>query len=191
LRLCISSSLTLIPFGPGVELAPHLQAGLGFGGRDQFDHCQTAGQRRAPPILGDVAEQPVLNLVPLRGPGRIMQTRSVKPVSSDSFWSSTLNSRAREPLEPPPSAVIIRRCMFGYRSRPMTASQPAADRVDRELRRIVVDAAAFFKGGKIRTRGGTWKDWEFLYNTYSRISRNLKVFRSGAIRVGGYGPGAL
>jgi hypothetical protein len=50
---------------------------------------------------------------------------------------------------------------------------------------------AFFKGGKIRTRGATWKDWEFLYNTYSRISRNLKEFRSGAIRVGGHGPGVL
>src|SRR5271166_4106466 len=57
---------------PRVELAPYRQAGLGRGGGDEFDHRQTAGQGRSPPVLGDVAEQPVLNLVPLRRPRRVM-----------------------------------------------------------------------------------------------------------------------
>jgi hypothetical protein len=58
--------------GAGVEFATHLQAGLGRGRVDQSDHRQTAGQRRAPPILGDVSEQAMLDLVPLGGPRRIM-----------------------------------------------------------------------------------------------------------------------
>jgi hypothetical protein len=50
----------------------------------------------------------------------------------------------------------------------------------------------FFKGGKlfrhaialILSRGGAaWKNAKILYNTCSRIFRNLKEFRSGAIRV--------
>ena len=56
---------------------------------------------------------------------------------------------------------------------------------------------ALFRGGKpfrhaialIPSRGGaTWKNAGILYNTCSRISRNLKEFRSGAIRVGGHEP---
>jgi len=55
-----------------IELASHRQAGPGRGGGNQFDHGFAAGQGLASPALGDVAEQPVLDLVPLRGSWRIM-----------------------------------------------------------------------------------------------------------------------
>jgi hypothetical protein len=51
----------------------------------------------------------------------------------------------------------------------------------------------FFKGGKLfrpaialilSREAPPGKSAGILYNTYSRISRNLKEFRSGAIRVG-------
>src|SRR5208282_6142894 len=57
---------------PRVEFAPHREAGLGRGGGDEFHYRQAAGQRRSPPVLRDVAEQPVLNLVALRRPRRVM-----------------------------------------------------------------------------------------------------------------------
>ena len=108
---------------PRVELAPYRQAGLGRGGGDEFDHRQATGQGRSPPVLGDVAEQPVLNLVPLRRPRRVMQTCRVSPVLSASFCSSILNSRTRDPLEPPPSAVIMIWSVSGYLSQPIRSSQ--------------------------------------------------------------------
>ena len=43
----------------------------GFGGRrgDQFDDGEPIRERSAAPVLGDVAEQTVLDLVPFRVPG--------------------------------------------------------------------------------------------------------------------------
>src|SRR5271167_5113831 len=52
---------------PDIELTAHFQAGLCRRGGDQFHHRQTAGQRCAAPGLRDVTEQPVFDLVPLRG----------------------------------------------------------------------------------------------------------------------------
>jgi len=55
----------------------------------------------------------------------------------------------------------------------------------------------FFKGGKLFRQaialilswgGAAWKNAGILYNTCYRISRNLKEFRSGAIRVGDQEP---
>ena len=51
--------------GPLVERALDLEAGVGRGGPDQFDDRHAARQRPAPPALCDVAEQAVLDLVPL------------------------------------------------------------------------------------------------------------------------------
>jgi len=41
------------------------QSGLGRCRADQFDDGEAIGQRPAAPVLGDVTEQPVLDLVPL------------------------------------------------------------------------------------------------------------------------------
>ena len=48
----------------------------------------------------------MLDFVPLAGPRWRMTTLIASPVSSASFWSSIFHSRKREPLLPPPSAVI-------------------------------------------------------------------------------------
>src|SRR5208283_2457860 len=58
--------------GAGVERAVDFQAGLGGGGADQFDHAKASGERPAAPVLRDLAEQPVLDLVPLRRARRIV-----------------------------------------------------------------------------------------------------------------------
>ena len=57
---------------PRIELASHRQTSPGRGGGNQVDHRFAAGQRLAAPGLGDVAEQTVFDLVPLRGSWRIM-----------------------------------------------------------------------------------------------------------------------
>ena len=46
----------------GVEGALDLEAGLG-GGRDQLNHGQAIRERPRAPVLRDVTEQPVLNLI--------------------------------------------------------------------------------------------------------------------------------
>ena len=53
-----------------VELGVDLQACAGGRCGDRVDHDLVAGQRASAPGLGDVAEQPMLDLVPLRGAGR-------------------------------------------------------------------------------------------------------------------------
>src|SRR5258708_12767417 len=55
-----------------VERALDLQTGLGRRRPDQFDHGEAIGKWPAAPVLRDVAEQPVLDLVPLRCSRRIV-----------------------------------------------------------------------------------------------------------------------
>jgi hypothetical protein len=49
----------------GVECALDRETGFGRGRADQFDDGKAIGKRPAAPVLRDVAEQPVLDLVPL------------------------------------------------------------------------------------------------------------------------------
>ena len=58
--------------GVGVELAAHGQAGVGSGGADQVDYDAVADQRPGAPVDADEREQPVLDLVPLAGAGRMV-----------------------------------------------------------------------------------------------------------------------
>src|SRR5258708_30357434 len=69
LRVADLDTLRVVPC---IKLASHRQTSLGRGGRNQFDHRFTADQGSSSPGLGNVAEQPMLDLVPLRGPRRIM-----------------------------------------------------------------------------------------------------------------------
>ena len=66
LRLADLDSLWVIAC---IKLASHRQASLGRGGGNEFDHRFAADRRSSSPGLGNVAEQPMLDLVPLRGPG--------------------------------------------------------------------------------------------------------------------------
>jgi hypothetical protein len=62
----ISALLILMPFlGARVECALDFQTGLGRRRADQLDHGKVIGERPATPVLRDVAEQPVLDLVSL------------------------------------------------------------------------------------------------------------------------------
>ena len=58
--------------GVFVEFAAHGEAGLRCRRRDQFDDRRSAGQRTPAPVLRDVTEKAMLDLVPLRRAGRIM-----------------------------------------------------------------------------------------------------------------------
>ena len=50
-----------------IEFGADFQPGLGCGVRDQIDDDLVTHQRSPPPILGDVAEHPMLDLVPFAG----------------------------------------------------------------------------------------------------------------------------
>ena len=58
--------------GALVDGTVDLEAGLGGCGPDQLDDRQSAFERLAAPVLRDVAEHAVLDLVPLRGARRIV-----------------------------------------------------------------------------------------------------------------------
>src|SRR5450755_2747804 len=62
-----------------VECALDLQTGLGSRRADQFDDGKAICKWQAAPVLRDVAEQPVLNLVPFRCAGRIVVDADREP----------------------------------------------------------------------------------------------------------------
>jgi len=72
-----------------IEFATDCQAGLRRCGGDLLNDHLVADQRLAAPVSGDVAS------------------------SSANFCSSTFHKRTREPLLPPPSALISRQAAFG------------------------------------------------------------------------------
>ena len=59
------ADLDALLIAAGVECALDFQTGLGRGRTDQLDHGKAIRERPAAPVLRDVAEQPVLDLVPL------------------------------------------------------------------------------------------------------------------------------
>ena len=56
----------------GVDLALHLQPGVGGRGGDELDDGLIADERPAAPVLGDEREEAMLDLVPFAGAGRQM-----------------------------------------------------------------------------------------------------------------------
>src|SRR5215218_10453279 len=58
--------------GARVEYAFDLQTRRGRRRADQLDHSKPISKRPATPVLGDVAEQPMFDLVPLRCARRIV-----------------------------------------------------------------------------------------------------------------------
>jgi hypothetical protein len=69
---CGFADLNALLVAARVERAFDLQTGLGGGRPDQLDHGKAIRQRPAAPVLRDVAEQAVLDLVPFRCAGRIV-----------------------------------------------------------------------------------------------------------------------
>ena len=69
---CGFADLDALLVAARVERAFDLQTGLGGRRPDQLDHGKAIRQWPAAPVLRDVAEQPVLDLVPFRCAGRIV-----------------------------------------------------------------------------------------------------------------------
>src|SRR6266704_3328267 len=63
----------------GVQLGGDGQPGGCGGGADQLDDGLVAGQRPTAPVAGDLGEQPVLDLVPLGGAGRVVAAGDLQP----------------------------------------------------------------------------------------------------------------
>jgi hypothetical protein len=137
--------LDALHVGVGVEFAAHAQACLRRRGSDQFDHGEAAGQRLATPVLRDVAEHPVLDLVPFRRAGRI--------VAHGERQAGRIGELLQLDL-PQTDAAAIGAAAVGGDHQPVRRGvsraphrfAPALDAVDGELRRVVIDADADIAG---------------------------------------------
>jgi len=94
--------------GVAVQFTPHAQSGVSGGGADQIDNHAIADQRFGTPVHGDEREQPVLDFIPLAGPWRQVMDPDIDAEFVGGRCNSRFHSRTREPLLPPPSAVIVR-----------------------------------------------------------------------------------
>src|SRR5580658_3952834 len=106
---------------------------------DQAHDRLDALQRSATPVLGDVAEHSVLDLVPLARAGRVVRDCDVE---------SGLVREALQLQFPEPRAVAVASAAIGGHKQPSGvgigpsphSSPPTAEGLDRELGRVVVDA---------------------------------------------------
>lgn len=84
-----------------------------------------AHQGTTTPVLSDVREQTVLELVPLAGAWGKWQTVICKPDSSAKRWRATFHKRLRLLLLPPPSAAMRSSVASGYEEPPIVATTAA------------------------------------------------------------------
>ena len=102
------ADLDALLVGPRVERALDLQAGLGRRRGNQLDDGHEIRERFAAPVLRDVAEQAMLDLVPLGRARRIVADLDRHDdLVGELLRASTFHSLERALLEPPQSAVII------------------------------------------------------------------------------------
>src|ERR1039458_4118043 len=131
--------------GACVERALDAQSGFGRGCLDQFDDGQSVGERSAAPRLRDVAEQSMLDLVPLRRARRIVMDVDDEPCRIGEFLQFDF---------PQPDTRSIRAAAVG-RDRQFAGIrvafaphlvEPATDGGDRDLGRIGIDADTYEAG---------------------------------------------
>jgi hypothetical protein len=127
--------------GCGIERALDFQAGFGRRRSNQLDHGQTIDEWSPAPGLGNVAEQAVLDLIPLRRAGRIVMDVEHEP---------RLVSELLQLDFPQPDTRSIRAATIG-RDRQLAGFrialaphrvEPAADGGDGELSRVACDPDA-------------------------------------------------
>ena len=138
-----------------IERAFDFQTGFGRRCTDQLDHGKAICERPAAPVLRDVAEQPVLDLVPLRRAGRIVVDTDDEP----GLVGQLLQFDLPEPHSRTIRAAAVRRdCQFSCLriARSSHAIVPATDRRHGELSRIAGDPDADEAG----VGGQTTKDEE-------------------------------
>src|SRR4029077_3846591 len=93
---CWSRSGGVVPFrmecvALDVERAFDLQAGLGGRRGNQLDHGHAIDEGAPAPCLRDVAEQAMLDLIPLRGARRIMMDMDREAGLVGEFCTSTFH----------------------------------------------------------------------------------------------------
>ena len=76
---CFIGHLDSFRIGVGINFGLDFQPSPGRRADDQIDHYFMAEQGLPPPIHADMAEHPMLDLVPLAGPRREMAHRDVQP----------------------------------------------------------------------------------------------------------------
>src|SRR5262245_13622824 len=138
--------LVLVDFAPlfvggGIQLGIHLETGVGLRGANQVDDHRVRLQRLPLPVPGHVAEQPVLDLVPLAGPGREMADLDLQP----RLVAQSLQLGLPKAIARAVAATAVRGDQQPGRPAVTTAPQalpPTADRGHGELRRVAADAHA-------------------------------------------------
>ncbi len=106
---------------------------------DQADHHLSAGQRSTPPVLRDMTEHPVFNLVPFAGAGWKVTDVTDQPGFIDEFLQFQL---------PEPDSIAVAAAtiggdqqLLGLRINRLThAIPPAPDRFDRKLGGVMANA---------------------------------------------------
>ena len=124
-----------------VERALDFEAGVGGGCADQLDHGKAIGERSAAPVLRDMAEQAVLDLVPLRCAGRIVVDVDHEP----GLVGELLQFEFPEPHPRPIRAAAVRHDRQFSRIRIALSSHafaPATDRLHGELGGVAGDPDA-------------------------------------------------
>jgi hypothetical protein len=124
--------------GARIEAGVDLETAVGGCRGDQVDDRLERFERAAAPVLGDEAEQPVLDLVPLRGDRREVADRDRK---------SRLVGELLQLDLPEPGAIAVRAAAVGGDLKGRGVGEalaaevlpPASDRVDRERGGVVVD----------------------------------------------------
>src|SRR5580700_5648806 len=124
-----------------VERAFDLQTGRGGRGPDQFDDGNASCQRPAAPVLRDVAEQPVLDLVPFRCAGRIVVDADHEPGFVGQFLQFELPEAHTGTIR---AAAVCSDRQFPCIGIALSshAFEPAADRLHGELGGVAGDPDA-------------------------------------------------
>src|SRR4029077_4251774 len=133
--------LDALLIGPLIERTLDLEPGFGCRCGDQLDHCSAADEWLGAPVLCDVAEQPVLDLVPFRCAGRIVADLDRHGDLVCQLLQLDLpQPRAR--AVGPPAVCRDHQLTHAGVARAPNPIEPSADRLHRELGRVVRDADA-------------------------------------------------
>ena len=89
-----------------VQLGLDREPGACADGADELDYSLAISEGTAPPVLGDVAEETVLDLVPLRRAGRDVRHADAEPGAVGEALQFGFPETRACPLLPPASAVM-------------------------------------------------------------------------------------
>jgi len=101
------------------EVGSDSEAGFRFGGTDELEDLVDVGEGFASPVFADLAEEAVLDGIPLGSAGRLMADGNGEPQrSANGVLKRFPPGAGRGPLLPPPSARMNSSRAVGYRWHP-------------------------------------------------------------------------